>query len=253
VAGEEVGVVGGGAGEGEDFAAARIEGDSGAGFPQEGLLGGLLEMEVEGEGEVAAGAGRDALQGAQGAARGVHLDQVKAIGAAQEVLVLLLEAALADEVAGAVVGGGRGGELAGVNLADEAKHVGADGAVGVAALRHLGEGDAGEIDLLLVEAGEGGGVEVALKEEGFVVRAALVLQQTAEFGGGVVKDIGEQREGRAAPGFGEVGGSDPEGEGGATGGEAVAAAVENPAPGGGEAVGAEAVLAGEAAQIPSLE
>ena len=55
--GELVGIEGGARGHGEDLAGVRIHGDDGADLAFEGLLGGHLDIEVDGEAEVFAGDG----------------------------------------------------------------------------------------------------------------------------------------------------------------------------------------------------
>ncbi len=102
--GELVGVEGGARDHGEDLAGVRVHGDDGAVLAFEGLLGGELDVEVDGEPEVLAGGGELLAEVADLLAVGVDDDVAGAVLAAEEGVVGGLDAGLADDVAGIVDG-----------------------------------------------------------------------------------------------------------------------------------------------------
>ena len=116
----------------------------------------LLHLEVEGEHEVVArhrqlrrslGERRDAAAG------GVHDHELRAVLAAQHVLVAALDAAASDQVAGPVTRRRERVELAVVDLAGVAEQVGRERAVRVAAQRLDLDVDPGQLVARLLDRG----------------------------------------------------------------------------------------------------
>ena len=102
--GELVGVEGGPGGHGENFAGVGVHGDDGADFAFEGLFGGHLDVEVDGETKVFAGDGEFLAEVAEFFAVAVDDDVAAAVGAAEDGVVGRLDAGSADDVAGRVEG-----------------------------------------------------------------------------------------------------------------------------------------------------
>ena len=156
-------VVLGQAGQGEQGAVVGVEDDRGggrgrvgaaplavgqpAGGPHavgQGPLNTHLEVEVEGELEVAAGGRRAAAEGPHHLPGRVDLEVLDAVAAAQPLVVGQLDPGLADDVAGRVAAEAPLLELVGRDLADVAEHVGGGRPGRVLAQgQHLG-GDPGE-------------------------------------------------------------------------------------------------------------
>ena len=165
---ELVGIEGGTAGEGEDLAGVGIHGDDGANLAVEGLLGGFLDVEVDGEAEVFAGDGVLFANHAELFAVRVDEDVAGAVGAAEERVVGLLDAGAADDVAGLVEG------VAGVvehllgDFADVADEVGGEAVARVEAALLVEELDGGEFVAVGLEKGLLVGGDVLLEGNGLV-------------------------------------------------------------------------------------
>ena len=80
----------------------RIHGDDGAVLAFERLLGGELEVEIDGELQVLSGDGKRLAAQAHLRAVGVHVVVARTVLAAQDRVVGGLDAGLADDIAGIV-------------------------------------------------------------------------------------------------------------------------------------------------------
>ena len=102
--GELVGIEGGAGDHGEDLAGVGVHGDDGADFAFEGLFGGHLDVEVDGELQVFAGDGEFLAEVSELFAVAVDDDVAAAVGAAEKSVVGGFDAGSADDVAGRVEG-----------------------------------------------------------------------------------------------------------------------------------------------------
>ena len=144
----------------------------------EGLFGGHLDVEVDGEAEVFAGDGEFLAEVAELFAVAVDDDVAAAVGAAEERVVGGLDAGAADDVAGRVEGVAVivGEHLLG-DLADVADEVGGEAVAGVEAAL-LVEGL--ELGKLVAVGGDEGllvGGDVLLEGDGLVLGGDLVAAE----------------------------------------------------------------------------
>ena len=179
--GEFVGVEAGAGGHGEDLAVVRIEGDDRAAAAFQREFGDHLEIEVDGELEVFAGGGVLDAEDLALAAAVVDDGLAFAIDAHQDVVVLLLDAGLADDLALVVLGVLGVVEFGFADFAGVADDVGDDAVFGVeAALRldelHFGEGLGVAVRF---DEGEFAGREVLFDDDGLVLGAALEAVEAA--------------------------------------------------------------------------
>ena len=100
--GEIVGIEGGPADHGQDFAGASVHGDEGAFFVGEIGFGDLLQVFVNGELDRLSGNRLDIVERAHDFADAIDDDAAHAVGALDLIVVLLFEAGFADDVAGAI-------------------------------------------------------------------------------------------------------------------------------------------------------
>ena len=133
-------------------------------------LGRLLQVAIDGEGEVVAGHVGHLLEDAHAAADGVHLDLLAAAVAAELIVPRALEARLADEVTLAQVLRGAVGQLALAHLADVAEHVRRERSVRIVALRRDLEGDARQLELVGLQRDDVVPLDVSADDDALVRR-----------------------------------------------------------------------------------
>ncbi len=168
--GKLVGVEAGARDHGEDLAGVRIQRDDGAVLAVERLLGGHLEVEVDGEPEVLAGDGERLALLADLLAVRVDDDVAGAVGTAQERVVGGLDAGLADDIAGRVAGIAVivGEHLLG-HLADVADEVGGETVAGVEAALLVAGFELGQLVAVRLDEGLLVGGDVLLERDGLVL------------------------------------------------------------------------------------
>ena len=251
--GELVGVEGGAGGHGEDLAGVRVHGDDGAGFAFEGLLGGELEVEVDGELEVLAGGGELLAAVADLLAVGVDDDLAVTVLAAEECVVGLLDAGAADDVAG-IVGG-----VAGVifehllgDLADVADEVGGEAVAGVEAALLVEGFELGELVFVGLDEGLLVRGDVLFEWDGLVLGRALeVAEGGLDLVEGEVEAGGDERD--VGPVFGHLLAEDVAGGGRVVVDDEAAFTVEDAAARGEDGNLADAVLFGGSAVVLRAE
>ncbi len=164
----------------------------------EGVLEGLLQAEVHVEHDGVAGPGVGLVERADHVALGVDLELLGAVLAPQVLLVLGLDATLADLAARRVTLGFEGVELLGADVAHVAEDVGGGRApLGVAALGGRLHRDARVGRLVLLEVLDGGGRCVGEDRDRLVGAVADVVQvrldlgrRGADQGGDLPDDLG---------------------------------------------------------------
>ena len=177
----------------EDLARVRVEGDAGAAggeAVERDLLGQRvlqrpLRGRVDRQLHVAARArrvGRDDLAAGRLAGR-VNLAGVAAGGAAQEALVLLLDAALADGLVAVVAPAAVVVELLGADLPRAAEDVRGEPALGVGAQEAVAQPHAGELALALGEVVRQSGAHVLGHDDGLEGPALARVDPLLEVGG----------------------------------------------------------------------
>ena len=234
--GEDLGVEARGRAHREDLAVVDAHGDVGPGQAEraERAVGQGLEVGVDRQPDVVAGRRALAAELAGRAAERVHLEAVGARLAAQEAVVLVLDAGLADRVALLEPSVAGQVELLGGDLSDVAEQVGGDVALAVVAREDALDRHAREAVAVLPEVEDLAGAEPLGQDHRALRR---LLADARDLGlhlpGAVAGDrLQALHHGRALVGAGlrQVARLDVEGELGLVGDQDLAVAVDDVAP-----------------------
>ncbi len=191
--GELVGIEGGAADEGEDFAGVGIDGDHGAVAIAQGIFGGALDVEVDGEFETLAGFGGLGAEAADFAAMAVDDDVFRAVFAAQDAIVGGFDAGAADDIAGLIVGVARVVEHLFADFADVADQVGGESIFGIEAALLLDGVELGELVFVGLDELFFVGSDVLPEGERLVFgREAVALEDGVDLVDGHVEAAGDE-------------------------------------------------------------
>ena len=240
---EEVGVEGGPADHRQDLAGRGIHGDDGPLLPDEGRLGRLLDLPVDGEKHVRAGLGLVAVHQPEGATTGIHFDLLTPVHTADEGVEAPLNTGLAQGLAGAEVPILLALELGLIHLAHVAEQAGRRPPAGIGAHRADAQVDAGEIDTPLFHGYHHGLVQVLAEEERLIGPGPALRQAGLDLRG---RDLQDARQNpRHLRRVGHILGNGIEVEGGSVLHHRLAVAVEDETPRGLDHPESQAVVGGE--------
>ncbi|MEZ4289978.1 MAG: hypothetical protein R3E53_05315 [Myxococcota bacterium] len=220
----------------EHVPVARIEGDERAHpalevglrgvLDHEGVLGGLLQVEVEGEHEAPTGRGLDAIELLDLPTRDVDDHVHAACATAEMALLRSLDPGLADDLTGSVALEARLLELPGRDLADRPEHLRGERAEHVLAQRLLLELDARQRVAMGSDLRARLETEVLRERDGLEARAVPGLADRArELAWIPLED--RTQHGVGAPGIADVVRHDADAVGGAAGRDRAALAIDD--------------------------